>query len=187
MFLYSGFEGYTSEAADRSLLRDGRGNLRTRSLFWETSDKEMAEKYPPLYTLKEQECNGSPSAYQIYMSSVDEYDAAMKLVGSLKHWRRLAATSWFMDGVKNVDGLRQWREDMKLRDASTAKRAVISAVSDGDMASARKLLDISVKPQDTQRGPGRPPTGKKEREEGELSEGRNARIKALARARGKGS
>jgi len=88
-----------------------------------------------------------PSAYRIFMSSVDEYEAALKIVGSLKHWRKLCECTWFMEGDKprNFDGLIQWREDMRLRDASLAKRQLVASAKEGDASSSRKLLDISYK------------------------------------------
>ena len=34
--------------------------------------------------------------YEIYMSSIDEYDAAIKIAGSMKAWRSLCSSAWFL-------------------------------------------------------------------------------------------
>ena len=62
----------------------------------------------PIYSMRDTEYNELPSAYLIYMHSIDEYDAATKLVGSLKHWRKLLAATWFMEGnpLKGFEGLK---------------------------------------------------------------------------------
>ena len=140
---YETFEGFKKEDSDLSILIDSRGAQRTASLFLETSVKERLEKFPPIYTLRNREYNGLPSAYLIYMSSVDEYDAAMKIVGSMSHWRKLLNCKWFMEGITFIEGLEQWRIDMALRDASMAKGGLIRATKTGDTSSARRLLDMS--------------------------------------------
>ena len=93
-FCYKTYEGFLNPEADRSVLKDKRGVIKTQSLFLESQQYKLKAKYPPLYSLTEEEREGLPSAYQIYMNSSDEYEAAMKLVGSLRHWRRLCALDW---------------------------------------------------------------------------------------------
>ena len=122
-------------------LKVGRNADATQSLFYEFPvDKDEAP-----YTLKNEdiEYNGKQkvSAYQVYMHSVDEYDAAIKLVGSMKHWRKLCALKWFMEGIPehSFEGLESWRDDMRLRDESLAKRQLIEAAQAGNVA-AQKLL-----------------------------------------------
>ena len=70
---------------DKAVLIDQRGLMRTETLFYEMSDNARREKYPPIYTMREDHNHGCISAYEVYMSSVDEYDAAMRLVGSMRH------------------------------------------------------------------------------------------------------
>ena len=175
-YFYQEYEGFLSPDADRSVLKDMRGVIKTQSLFLESQQYKLKAKYPPLYSLTEEEREGLPSAYQIYMHSSDEYEAAMKLVGSLRHWRRLCALDWFMDGIpeKMFEGLKQWREDMRLRDISEAKSQLRIAAQKGDTASARKLLDSS-KTTEEKKGPGRPTKPKEEPGDN----GRAARLAAL--------
>ena len=173
---YATFKGFLDSEADRSVLKDVRGVIKTQSLFLESQPYKMREKYPPLYSLTEEEREGLPSAYQIYMHSTDEYEAAMKLVGSMRHWRRLCELDWFMEGIpeKMCEGLSQWREDMRLRDASAAKRNLMNAASNGDTSSARKLLDTST-PKAAKAPVGRPKQEKPPKDDG----GRAARLAAL--------
>lgn len=141
---YKGFYDY-----DASRLIQGNNNYATQGLFTETRIKGRVQA---MYTLKTRTHikNGIefPSAYLIYMNSVDEYDAAIKLVGSLDHWRELCACTWFMHGsVPNCsfEGLIRWREDMEARDRSVAKRALLDAQAEGNVAAARYLHEKSGK------------------------------------------
>lgn len=155
-FNYTNFKGFAPEGEFV-----GEISLKphmTSGLFIETCQPKTREAFEPLYSLTAYEKEDKPSAYQIYMHSIDEYDAAIKLVGSLQHWRKLTESKWFMEGIpkKKFDGLVKWREDMLMRDASTAKRILMNAASvNNDTASARKLLDIAMNAGKT-RGPGRP-------------------------------
>lgn len=136
-------------------LVDVRGVYRTESLFKETIRPIVAESYDPVYTIKEKD-NEYPSMYRIYMESVDEYDAAMKLVGSMAHWEKLCALKWFKTGRTEVGfrGLDAWREDMRQRDLSYAKAKLKKAADNGDITATRKLHDIASKK--TPRKVGRP-------------------------------
>jgi hypothetical protein len=145
---YSLFLGFLDEAADRSLLLDSRGARKTETLFVESITNRAKEAgYEPLYSLRETEKDGKPSAYLIYMNSVDETEAALKLVGSLAHWRRLCGLKWFVEGSEAMghEGLIQWRDDMKLRDASRAKEQLMLAATAGSVPAATTLLKESTK------------------------------------------
>lgn len=183
---YKDFQGFQDEKVDLSVLTDKQGRPRTASLFLETVAINVEDKYPPLYTLRNRDYKDLPSAYLIYMSCVDEFEAAIKLVGSMAHWRRLLDTPWFLDGddkTKTWEGLKQWRIDMALRDMSTAKRELVASAGKHDTSSARKLWDIAQDALSTKRNPGRPPT-KKEKEAAEAVEkasDEDAAIEALHR------
>lgn len=120
---------------------DRRGALKTELLFQETIKADRLENYSPMFTLKEQDTD-LPSAYKIYMSSTDEYEAAMKLLGSMRHWRRLCGLKWFMEGIpmSGFDGLRSWRRDMTLRDKSKSKRQLMDAAEAGVVSAQRALF-----------------------------------------------
>ena len=142
-FDYTLFAGFQSPGTDRAILLDNQNRMRTANLFLETSDN--LETYTPLYSLRDHDGNGLPSAYLIYMTSTDEFDAATKLVGSMRHWRKLLGAKWFMEGNPNkgFEGLTQWRSDMNDRDASAGKLALMNQAKKGDTSAARKLVDMA--------------------------------------------
>jgi hypothetical protein len=138
---YEKFEGYQDPLCDKSVLLDARGARRTQSLFVDTNHKD---KYEPLYTMRESDHKGFISAYQIYMHSTDEYEAAMKLVGSMDHWKKLCSLKWFTEGGVGFSGVKQWRRDVINRDKSYAKKALIEQVRlFKDSAAATKLQNWS--------------------------------------------
>jgi hypothetical protein len=106
-----------------SEFKDVRSVYKTESLFCETISPQSKKSYKPLYTLKDVPHRGLPSTYAIYIDSVDEYDAAMRIVGSMAHWNKLCSLKWFMEGREGIfRGVDQWREEMKARDKSTDRR-----------------------------------------------------------------
>jgi len=124
------------------------GVFSIRKLFRELSTPAMRKKYPPMFTLKPYEYKGLPSAYQIYMDSIDEFDAATKLVPNLKVWDQLKNASWFLNGdpAHSFDGLVSWRRHMKDRDASKARAALFDKIDKGDVTAAKAILaDTKIK------------------------------------------
>ncbi len=123
-------------------LKDKRGVQRTESLFHETIQPPIRLKYEPVYSLRDYDHKGYPSAYVIYMDCVDEHEAALKLVGSLSHWRKLTSLKWFLEGRPECqfDGIIQWRADMKARDASEAKKVLQEQTKEKNVTAARALL-----------------------------------------------
>ena len=140
IYNYDNYAGY-SNGADKSAMFDVRRVQRTENLFSGINKRE--DKYPSLYSLSEAERDGLPSAYLIYMNSVDESDAAMKIVGSLRHWRKLAKLKWFLNGDISIsfDGLLNWRQDMVQRDITLAKKTLLESVKKGNVPAAKRLLD----------------------------------------------
>jgi len=159
---------------DLTIFKNNAGQFRTDDLFWETSDKERRILRPPLYTLKEHEHMGLPSAYQIYINSVDEYDAANKLVGSQRHWRKLCKLKWFVQGNEQLcfEGIQSWRDEMVQRDISRAKDGLWKAAADGDLGAMKKLLDVAM-------GATKAPVGRPAKQTKSKEPGRLAKIEAL--------
>jgi hypothetical protein len=139
---YNDFEGYIRVHPDkRKHLRDARGQYRTESSFIEVIQGTSKDKYTPEYSLKDYDNRGYISAYQVYMHSVDETEAAMKLFGSLAHWRKLCGLKWFINGRKEhgFEGLASWREDMAARDKTLAKRVLLKQCENGNVTAARSI------------------------------------------------
>ena len=72
----------------KAILIDQLGVMRTETLFYDMSDNARREKYSTLYSMRKDNHYGCISAYQVYMSAIDEYDAAMRLVESMRHWKK---------------------------------------------------------------------------------------------------
>ena len=142
---YKAYIGFSNSDVDqiRAKLRGSNGVQLTEALFEETciSARNKDPNFQALYSLKEYPTSNTPSAYQIYINSVDETEAALKLVGSLSHWRKLCSLKWFLTGRKDVgfEGLLQWRQDMWERDRSSAKKVLIKLAAEGNVTAARTL------------------------------------------------
>lgn len=130
--------------------------LITKKFFVELCSVEEREKFDPQYTMaeKHKELNGKKylSMYQLYMESADEYEFAMNVLGSTTHWERLLQAGWFYDGYRNHKGIEKWREDMRARDESLAKKVLLTAAKSGDINAAKKLFDTSKPKSETKRG-----------------------------------
>lgn len=138
----------------KALMVDAGGRYRA-NIFKEFNYDEH-KKYPPIYTMHEQDKGDLISAHRIYMESVDEYAAAMELVGSWAHWKRLMKIKCFMEGPDKRtgakwEGLLKWREQKRLQEHSRALYYLELAAKSGNVAAARTLLE-ETKPD----GRGRP-------------------------------
>lgn len=129
---------------NKKRLVDKRNVQLTSALFKETFKQTKDPDIKPIYTLRDYDIEGYPSAYQIYIESVDEVDAAIKLLGSLSHWRKLTSLKWFMEGDPSIgfSGLKQWREDKTLLEASMAKEVILSQCKSGNLSAAKSIRDI---------------------------------------------
>jgi hypothetical protein len=137
---YVTYTGFYDPDTDRSSLKDVMGRYRT-NLFYEFN-KARHDEYPPLYTMKESEWTGLPSAYQIFMNSESEYEAAMKLVGSWTHWNKLLKCKPFMSGSEDSGswtGMAAWREEKEIRNKSLAFNQLKISAAQGNVP-AQKLI-----------------------------------------------
>jgi TPR repeat protein len=136
-------------------IKGDNGIMSTKALFVEYGNPDAP------YTFKnyhhERDGKQYYSMYLVYMNCVDEYEAAMRIVGSQKHWRKLLGIKWFVEGIDlfSHEGLEQWREDMRARDESRAKELLHKAAEAGNVNAASKLLD-KAKQAGGVKGSGRP-------------------------------
>lgn len=123
-----------------SKYRGENGIYLTKGLFFEWGDVNAP------YTLRPDDHvarsgNEYKSFSKIYLECTDEYEAAQVLLGSWSHWEKLCKVKWFMDGLtsgtKELAGLKEWRKEMKLRDESRAKKALMDAIAGGDTSAAK--------------------------------------------------
>jgi len=140
------YVGFADPEKDRSILKDAMGRWRL-NLFVEFNYKKH-ERYPPIYTMKEESQGDLPSAYLIYMYSENEYEAAMKLVGSYAHWLTLCKSPAFMNGVLHTGswtGLNTWREEKEIKDRATMYSLLKIQAAQGNVTAQKILFEKDKK------------------------------------------
>ena len=137
---YEGFKNCSPEEV-KAKLKAGNGMRITEALFIETIQPSSRVNFKPIYSLQESDNQGCPSAYQIYLHSIDETDAALKLVGSLNHWKKLCKLRWFLEGRKDIgfEGIRQWRLDKAALELLELKHKLQKKASQGNLTAIRAL------------------------------------------------
>ena len=121
-----------------NIFKDTKNRWRTQSLFAETISTKYsgrADKYPPLYTLRDKDYDGLPSLHRLYIELEDPtgYLIANEYLGGWQHWLVLTRLKWFkeylaiwqdeLDVLLKVRGLRQIVKDA----GSDSKTALASA------------------------------------------------------------
>jgi hypothetical protein len=125
------------EMIDYSKVIGDNGHYMTQALFYEFRFQTKNEK--PIYNLKERDYKGTLSMYQIYMDSDSEYEAALKILNSWKHWEILCDRNWFLPHIE------KWREERDIREAALGKATLIDQARDGNVTAAKALYDQSGK------------------------------------------
>lgn len=92
----------------------------------------------PVYTTNEED-GELPSAHKVYMSAMNEYDAALKLVPTWSYWSNMLKQS-----VKIRRLIETWREEKMLQDQARAKALIWKQAEKGNI-QAQKLLYESKK------------------------------------------
>ncbi len=136
------FVGFRDPDCDRSILLDAIGRYRT-NLFCDFN-KSRHEDFPPIYTMRERPSQGLPSAYQIYMYSDSEYDAALKLVGSWQHWERLLKSKPFVHGMDDGGqwvGLQRWRDEKEVKERAVAYNQLRINAAGGQVQAQKMIFD----------------------------------------------
>lgn len=121
---------------DMKVMKDTRGHQRTVSLFYELRHL-TTYKEPCLFTLKEHDFKEYTSMYKVYMDSDSEYTAALKLLGSWSHWKKLTSCNWFKPYIDT------WREERETREQSLAKETLVELVRQGNVTAAKELNNMS--------------------------------------------
>lgn len=128
--------------------RNSSGARYTKALFFET----ITDKTTVLYTLKDEDHEGFPSLYRLYLEEEDplEYNFANKYLDGWEHWELLCECDWFLPKVE------RWRRELELKIRSEALAKIVKdADSDSKSAqmSRRFLVNGEWKPKHTK---GRP-------------------------------
>ena len=99
------------------------------------SGQYTKEEKEPLYTILEED-DDLPSAHRIYMESMNEYDAAMKLVPTWTYWNTMLKHS-----VRIRHQVESWREEKLLRDQARAKAMLWAQAEKGNISAQRVLYE----------------------------------------------
>jgi hypothetical protein len=110
------------------------GKFITKGLFFETSlDKDTV-----VYTLKDEDYNGYPSLYRLYMETGDptEWAFATNCLGGWSHWEQLQAANWLKPYIK------RWRTELELKIKSEQLLRVMQTAGNDSKESyqAQKFL-----------------------------------------------
>lgn len=131
--------------------RNSNGLGYTKALFYEmVQDREKV-----LYTLKDQDHEGYPSLYRLYMECSDptEYRFATQYFDGWAHWEDISLCDWFRPHIE------KWRRELEVRTRSEALARILDTAKSGNpktlMQSNKFLLDGGWVSKD-QRKVGRP-------------------------------
>lgn len=106
-----------SKYIKEALLRTPQNKMRTNSLIYEFSN----DKTHVVFVLADKDRHGMLSLHRLYMEIADptEYEFAMQVFGSWKHWQLFTATKWFKPYLAS------WRMELEIKIRSDAIKQVI--------------------------------------------------------------
>ncbi len=135
----------------RPAFKNSVGARLLRGLFYEETG---VDKSSVVYTLKDQDHEGYPSLYRLYMETGDptEWKFATAYLDGWEHWERLCESSWFKPLVE------RWRRELHLRIASSALARIMAeskTTSRDSFTANRYLLERGWVAKDSKKG-GRP-------------------------------
>lgn len=120
---------------EKSRFKNSMGVRFLKELFFETTS---IDKTNVLYTLKNDNHEGYPSLYKIYMSYNDptEYQFAIDNLADWEHWEKLTECNWFKEYIS------KWRREVEMREKSKALQRIIEESRSGSRESfnANKYL-----------------------------------------------
>lgn len=121
---------------------DDLGRFRTLSLFLEHNWNH--DKFQPIFTIKDRDYEKDGVMYislrRLYLEIGDptEYDFAVTVFGSWKHWQKLCNNRMFSDM------LAEWREELEVKMRSDAIRSIVDSATSpgqGKVAAARYIAE----------------------------------------------
>lgn len=131
--------------------RSPAGSRYLKGLFFEQTP---ADKSTVVYTLKDQDHEGYPSLYRLYMETNDptEWRFATTYLDGWEHWEMLCRCTWFTPYVE------RWRRELQLRLASQSLARIMAEAktnSKESFVANKYLLERGWMPKDSNKG-GRP-------------------------------
>ena len=132
----------------------------TQGLFYEFNKPDAP------YTLRSEDYVSKKgieykSVSALYRKCNSEYEAAILIVESWEHWKKLCSLDWFVNGTETSSGLRyqglvDWKEEQELRKKSESEDILMSMVKEGNVTAAKFMFEQHGK----QTTKGRPETKK---------------------------
>lgn len=114
----------------RPYFKDVMNRWRTANLFEETC--EDPAKYPPIFTLKDDDTASCVSLKRLYllMEDVTEYNFARSCLGSWEHWEAITS-SWVLK-----PHIEKWRELLDIQLRAKYLQLIKSSAEDGEGPNA---------------------------------------------------
>lgn len=142
--------------SDDELPIDVRFRHMTKGLFYEYRHQTTTDLVAPYttkpYDFTDKDGTVYKSMYIIYMHCDSEYEAAIQLLGSYNHWKKLAKTNWFSVLLE------EWEHERNIRDEAIARKTLVRAAEAGNVTAANAMYKTS---KTTGKTAGRPTRGGK--------------------------
>jgi hypothetical protein len=132
----------------------------TQGLFYEFNKPDAP------YTLRSEDYVSKKgieykSVSALYRDCNSEYEAAILIVESWEHWKKLCSLDWFVKGHETTAGLRYqgldaWKEEQELRKKSESETMLMAMIKEGNVSAAKFIYEQQGK----QSTKGRPETKK---------------------------
>lgn len=116
----------------------GPSGFRTSSLFRDHPTKSYDPEYAEFYISKEKSTSEYIALKEVYMAigDVTEYEFAIKVFGSFRHWKQLTKLAWVKDHVA------EWREELAIKLKSQAVRGIVELVDEEWVKETTKLQGL---------------------------------------------
>lgn len=120
-----------------------------KQLFFETTG---ADKAKVMYTLKDEDWEGYPSLYRLYMETGDvtEYLFADTYLDNWSHWEKLCRCTWFKEHIT------RWRKELSLKKTAEVLQYIEAEAKDPSsknrFQAAKIVLDMSKTGDNSKRG-----------------------------------
>lgn len=132
---------------DAETFRSDSGRYVTEGIFLETATQGNDPEFLTWsLSEREKEKDGKvlPSAYQVVVWSADEYDAAMKICGSIQLWNRFKGNKRIWNGIQGIcPGLGAALEVQKMRLASEAMKQMQASALEGNVAAQKAVFELN--------------------------------------------
>lgn len=154
--------------AEQPVFRNATNVRFLKAIFLEHS---YTDRSNVIYTLKDQDHDGYPSLYRLYMEleDVTEYDFANAYLENYDHWEMLCKCGWFQPF------LARWRKELDLKLKTEAVRVIRQELKDpaskNKFQAAKMIIDRVWELRDPKVPPkrGRPPKVDEESDEDRIS------------------